>query len=337
MPDIRFPLVTLAIPALLASALLAQSAEPGVERTFYFAHAGAPQEFQEAATVIRSIANIRHLSVEAGTKLLAVRATDNQVALAEWLFHQLDQPASQGRPAQEYQPLDGSNDLVRVFYLEYAPSPQHLQEMATVVRVTADVPRLLLYHATKAMVVRGTRAQVTLAAWLVKELDQAASPAAGAKEYRASPGEDDVVRIFYAGFTKTPQELQEAATLLRSIADVRRLVVYQGTKSITARGTAAQMALLAWLLNQLGSPQGRTAGAIEHEVADGSGEMVRIFHLHTGTPQEVQEFATTVRRMADVPRLFVYNASRALAVRGKVYQIAIAQRLMDERDRTQTP
>ncbi len=62
--------------------------------------------------------------------------------------------------------------------------------------------------------------------------------------------------------------------------------------------------------------------------------MVRVFYLtHTGTPQRLQEIATEVRSMAQIRRLFIYNAPRALAMRDTAGQVALADRLIQERDK----
>jgi hypothetical protein len=60
----------------------------------------------------------------------------------------------------------------------------------------------------------------------------------------------------------------------------------------------------------------------------------RVFHFtHVETPQGFQEIATTIRTIADIQRIFVCNASRALTLRGTVDQVARSARLIEELDR----
>jgi hypothetical protein len=59
-----------------------------------------------------------------------------------------------------------------------------------------------------------------------------------------------------------------------------------------------------------------------------------VFDLtNTETAQRLQEIATQVRSMTEVRRLFTYNAPKAVALRETASQIALADRLIKERDR----
>ncbi len=82
----------------------------------------------------------------------------------------------------------------------------------------------------------------------------APNPDAALHEYHFPGGGDDIVRVFYIKHANTPQELQEIVTLVRSVADVRRLFTYNELRAFAARGTADQIALVAWLVEQLDQP-----------------------------------------------------------------------------------
>ena len=82
----------------------------------------------------------------------------------------------------------------------------------------------------------------------------APSPDASLHEYHFPGGGDDIVRVFYLKHANSPQQLQEVVTLVRSIADVRRLYTYNELRAFAARGTADQIALVAWLVEQLDQP-----------------------------------------------------------------------------------
>jgi hypothetical protein len=61
---------------------------------------------------------------------------------------------------------------------------------------------------------------------------------------------------------------------------------------------------------------------------------VRVFFLtRAESQQRLQEIATEVRSTTEVKRIFIYNAPRAMALRGTAAQIALADRLITERDR----
>ncbi len=88
----------------------------------------------------------------------------------------------------------------------------------------------------------------------VRETHGADKPEAAPHEYKLPGGGDDTVRVFYLKHADTPEQLQEIVTLVRSIADVRRMFTYNALRAFAARGTADQLALVSWLVEQLDQP-----------------------------------------------------------------------------------
>lgn len=68
--------------------------------------------------------------------------------------------------------------------------------------------------------------------------------------------EDMVVRTFYLRNLTTPQELQEIATILRSVTDIRRVFTYNAQNIIMVRGTVDQVALAEKLVADLDKMKG---------------------------------------------------------------------------------
>jgi hypothetical protein len=216
--------------------------------------------------VIRSMTDIGQASLDIPQRTLAVRGKAGPVALAEWLFYELDKPTNPQALAQpspnsathEYRLSDGGEDVVRVFYLKQPKTRQDLQEIATVVRSMADIRRLFTYSASMCMVLRGTAVQIALSEWLISELDKPAIPQAvaqqspnpAAHEYRPSGTRDDVARVFYLTHSQTPQRLQEIATQVRSMTELRRLFTCNAPRALALRGTAGQIALADRLIEE---------------------------------------------------------------------------------------
>lgn len=69
--------------------------EDEVVKVFYVTNATSAQEFQEIATTIRTVAEIRRVFTYNAQKALIVRGTADQVALTEKLIHDLDKPKSE--------------------------------------------------------------------------------------------------------------------------------------------------------------------------------------------------------------------------------------------------
>jgi hypothetical protein len=306
-------------------------------RRFQLTQDESKQELEELAVVLRATGDIQQVSIDDTTRTVNVVGAAGQIAIADWLVRQLDLPAKgQFSGVHEYRPPAGSDDVIRVFYLTHASTPQELQEIVTTVRSVADIPRVFVYNALKAVAVRGTNQQITLAAWLVDQLNQPANVAAPTPhEYKLSG--DDMARVFELTNPRTPQQLQEIVTLIRAIGDIPRLFVCNERRAVALRGTAEQGALAAWLVSELDKPvtgQAATEDSTalhEYRLLSGPDNLVRVFYLDSSqSAQDRQKVATQVRSTARVPRLFVYNALGAMAVRGTVGQVATAEKVIEE-------
>jgi hypothetical protein len=329
------------IPIVIAAVFASTAFGQDTSRVFYFASTDTVQDVQEVATVIRVMGDIQHVTADTAQKSLALTGTQAQITLGEWLFNELDKPAN--RPPLAHQSPDpatheyrvpGSNDdVVRVFYPKHTATVQDFQEVATLVRSIADVRRLITYNEPRALVMRGTADQAALAEWLVTTLNTAQPAGASAKLEYKMRGSDDVVRVFYLAHTDTLQSLQEVATLVRSIGDIRRLFTYNAPKAVAMRGTSDQSALAEWLFVELDKLV-KDSAAHEYHMSGTPEDVVRVFYLpHSGTVQHFQEIATFVRGTTHIRRAFTYNAPRALTLRGTADQIAEANQLIQERDK----
>ncbi len=66
-----------------------------VVKVFYLKNVTSPQEFQEIVTAVRSVTDIRRIFTYNEQSAAVVRATTDQMALAEKLFHDLDKPKAE--------------------------------------------------------------------------------------------------------------------------------------------------------------------------------------------------------------------------------------------------
>src|SRR5580698_294713 len=67
--------------------------------------------------------------------------------------------------------------------------------------------------------------------------------------------EDEVMKVFYLTNATSLQELQEIATAVRTLTDIRRVFPYTAQKALLVRGTTDQMALAVKLLHDLDRPK----------------------------------------------------------------------------------
>ena len=306
-----------------------------VARTLRFAEGDSPDAIQEIAVVIRATAELRHVSSDIEQRTLSAQGTGDQIALAEWLFNELEKPTQlrQATVAHEYRHPSASDDIVRVFYLAHAPTPHDVQELATVVRSMADIRLAFTYNPQKAIIFRTSAETLDLAEWLVKELDKPVEHRQHLKQssYGTPVKPDELVRVFYLANTEHVHDLQEIATAVRSIASIRRVFTYNNLRAVTVRAPADQVAAAEWLFAELDKPSGQAtaaSGGNEYRTG-GNDDVMRVFRLPQATTvPRLQETAVSVRSQTGLRYVFTYNAPRAVAVRGTAEQVAAAERLV---------
>jgi general secretion pathway protein D len=69
--------------------------EDNVVKVFYIQNATSVQEFQEMATAVRSLTEVRRIFTYNAQRAILMRATPDQIALAEKLIHDLDKPKAE--------------------------------------------------------------------------------------------------------------------------------------------------------------------------------------------------------------------------------------------------
>ena len=328
---------TAALLAAFAPRALGQT--PSDDRVLRYAHTETAQNLNEIATAIRSVVDLRQVSVAAQERLLAIHGTPGQLEMAEWLFARLDQAPAQRAPGEvaEFAPSGGADDVVRVFYLNFPETVQAFQEIATSIRSTAEIRRVFTYNALKAIVMRGSSEQIAMADWLVTQLDRPVPRRAiGPAEYKLRKNADDVVNVYFLAQTPDVASFQEIATSVRAIADIRRVFTNNATKAIVVRGTPDQLALASWLLKELDQPSRSASSMQEYRLPGSADDLVRVvFFPRIATVQSFQEVAQLVRVQTSMRRVFTYNAPRALVLRGTLGQLTQAERLTRELDGAQ--
>lgn len=300
-----------------------------------FAHTTNEQHMNEIATVTRAISEVKPWA-DAATKTMKIEGSPEQIAAAEWVFHELDRPLDSAAPstARVYKMPDPKNEgQVRVFHLANSPSVQALQEVATAIRATTEVRRLFTMGDARIIVVRGTEEQVAVADWLLQQLDTPVKPGFAVSRERpmTDPYGAGYIRIFYPRTLQTVAQLQEMATCTRALVEIRRLFTYNLKAAIIVRGTQDQLKLAEWLLAELDQkPRTEYASSAQYVMPDVAAEgFVKVFFApHTQTAAGLQKLAVQVRTTTQVRRLFTYNTPSAICVRGTANQIARAEALI---------
>jgi hypothetical protein len=318
---------------LLAFAAWGQSSD----KVFYFAHIETPQALQEVGNVVRSVGDIRDVSVDVAKRSLTVKGTPEQIAAAGWLTAELDKPG--GATGTRDLPFnDARFPLAQVAYLSHVDNPQDLQEVVNAIRSVVDIQRFFPMNQQQAFVMRGLPEQVKAADWLLGLLDQPAGGQTGRAappDYRLPETAWDargglVVRVAALTHTDTPQAFQEITNVTRSMADIPRCFPVWGRRVLVMRGNDDQMALAKWLLEQFDGPGGQ--GTSEFKMGGAGSQIVQVAYVNAGTPQSLQELVSAIRTETKMVRVYPYPAQRAVAMRGTADQLAQAQQVIQSRN-----
>jgi hypothetical protein len=145
-----------------------------VVRVFRFEPSTTNTDLIELITDIRIVADGPFLFPFQTAKAVAMRGPAANVATAEWLIHELGQPADTTRLAakHEYQMPDLTDGVVRVFYLSHRGTAEDLTTLTTQVRTTG-IQRVFPNHERHAIVLRGRPDQMPQTEALVAKFDAA--------------------------------------------------------------------------------------------------------------------------------------------------------------------
>ena len=248
-------------PASAAKYEYQATGDEPVVHLYFLKTPATTQEFQEVATAFRTVADIRRVFTYNAPMAMIARGTADQIALADWLVSELDQPSSaHTSAAHEYRMTAGfthDESDIRVFYLAHTATVRDFQEVATVMRNICEIRRVFTYNEQRAMVVRSTPDEIGLAAWLVDQLDtlntgqlRQASPT-----YTfIAPYRDDgpVIRVFFLNHAGSADDFRKAAEQVHKTAQIRRNVAtYIAPRAIVVRGTTDQLAVAEQLVKDI--------------------------------------------------------------------------------------
>ena len=218
----------------------------------------------------------------------------------------------------------------RLFHLIQNETADQMFQIATLIRSTGGIQQIWADDLQRTVSVTGTSAELDMAAWYVKQLDRA-TPPPSPQDYPV--GNDDTVRMFFLAHVSTSQQLQEIVTNLRAIIDIKRLFIYDTLHAVAMRGTGSQNAMATWLVNQLDQPIGVPSPAPNGYALSGD-DVTQVFNLsNPRVPMETQEMVTLIRSVADIQRIFTYNARKTIVVRTSPDRMALTAWLVKQLDR----
>ena len=153
--------------------------------------------------------------------------------------------------------------------------------------------------------------------------------------YPQTPATTPVDRVYHLTHADTPEEMNEIATAVRSLGDIRQIFVIAKDKVMTVHAASDKMAFADWLVGELNrAAPDPSSTAHQYRVPGADDEVVRMFYLaHSRRPQDTLEIVTAVRLVVDVKRIFVSNRLKAMAVSGTEAQMHMVEWLVGELDK----
>jgi hypothetical protein len=204
------------------------------------------QDRQELLTILRTVSDVQKVFTFSPNQAMVLRGPEWQVAFAEWIIDQINQPTAQTADTTPRAFTVGGPDFrgmghgARANFLASMTAPRQMQELLTVLRTVGDIMKVFSYSSGHVLVLRAGDTDLLRAEWIIQQLDQLAGQPSDARTFTAPAG-DDVTRIFYPG-KATPQWLQAAVTGIRSDLKIKHIFSTTVPANIIVRGTADQIA-----------------------------------------------------------------------------------------------
>jgi hypothetical protein len=325
--------MTRMIPVILAFSLISRAEPPSktVEGAYHFTTPQTDRSLQEAATVVRTVAAIPQLSVDASADTLTFSGPAEMVDFAEWLLPRIDKIAGDDAIHEYGLP---SGDIGRVIFVPNVQTPQALQELVTILRTVADVQKLFTFSANHAIVLRGPGWQVAFAAWIIDQINQSGQQqkpdktprefTVGGPDFR---GLGHGARVNFLIGTTSQQQAMELLTVLRTVGDIQKVFSYTASHALVLRAGDSDLQRAEWIIQRLDLPAGQVPGGATFTASTGD-DVTRTFQLRNAAPQSLQAVVTGLRSDLNIRKVFSTTTPAYVVVRGTTDQIAAAMTWM---------
>lgn len=224
----------------------------------------------------------------------------------------------------------------QTFQLTGGESPQSFLEIINIVRSVAEIRQLTGDASRLTISAQGTVDQLSMASWLIGELDHPART--GAPTYISPGGVDNMVRIYYPAHVESPQQLQELVNVARATTDVARVAVLNSANAMVVAGQQTRVALSDWIVKNLDLAAGQAQPTALAPVVFAPGDVAQVYYLHSSqNPQQTQEIVNIVRSLGQINRVVVFNVLKAIVVRASTAQAAAAEWIVSQLDKPSPP
>ena len=315
-----------------AYAFAQQPAAPVADGTFHFTSPMTPQNMQEAATILRTVADIPQLSIDAPDGTITFHGPADKVALGEWILGELDRP---GGETQLHEYKMGNGEVARVnFLLPAVATPQGMQEILTVLRTVADIQMAFNYTSRLAIVLRAKEPDTAFAEWIVDQLNQAPQqkPDTTPRQYSvtsSNPRSGNAARVNFLASVSTTRGMQEILSTLRAVAEIQKIFTYSGGHALILRSDDTGIARAEWLIQSLDQLPGQASPGAHVFTTPNADDVTRVFYISNATAQGLQTALTAIRTEARTKKAFsTLEPASTIVVRGTADQVEAAAQVI---------
>ncbi|MDE3198612.1 MAG: hypothetical protein KGN84_19850 [Acidobacteriota bacterium] len=316
--------------ALACAASLPAQTPTTAGGTYTFATLHTLRNFQEAVTIVRTVADVPQVSADADHSAMTLRGPVDLVKFAAWILTQIDRAAGDTGVHEYALP---SGEVGRVRFLVNATSTQQTQEMLTILRTVGDVRRIFNLSSNSALVFRGPKWQVDFADWMIDELDQPAKKQPEPPPVSFTVGGPDVpgvghdARLNFVKNLTSPVQTQEMITVLRTVGDVMKVFTYSSSHALVFRADDAGVERAEWLIQQLDLPPGQGTGMKTYTASAGD-DVTRVFYLTNPAPGGQRTAVAGLHSDLGLKKLFFTTSPAAVVVRGTTDEVGAATQWM---------
>jgi hypothetical protein len=231
----------------------------------------------------------------------------------------------------------------KTFYFAHAVNPSNIQDVVNVIRSATGMTQIAANNQSASITVTGTATQLGLGEWLFHQLDQPAGahPNSPAQYVVPDGSSDPQVRVFYLANLSTPQGIQETVNVIRSTAEITKIIAYNGLHAIVVRSTPNGIGLAEWVVSRVDLPAGSAppgpnpaAFTYQPDSAHDYAVAARVCYLrNTRQPQDIQEIINSLRSITEIPRITALYQTGAIILRGCNEQAAVAEWLVSHMDK----
>ncbi len=215
------------------------------------------QGYQELVNLIRTLPEITKVFPRAGNFSIAVRGSEDRLALAEWLLQQVDLPVAppgQPRPEQKFHSALNNAPEARVLYYAHNATVPQCYPIVNAVRTIPELTRVFPVMGKGALALAGPADRVALAEWLFGQLDQAAPATAFQASATYDGGGLGVSQVFFLPGSVSEQSFGAMVANVKAIGPGLKAFPSIPIRAVAVSGTPAQLTQAAGILKNAGNP-----------------------------------------------------------------------------------